>query len=288
MIKLVWRYLFVWVLAPAGVLAAEPQVVASLKPLALIAAEISDNVHTLLPANASHHEFALRTSHMRQLHEADLVLWVGPGLESFLVAPLRHKQPSQLLQAEQLAGLHWPDHHVTAAHDHGRDLHLWLNPHNAVIVAQALAERLVELSPANAAVYRQRAQNFAEAMRQLDTELQLQLAPLQRLGFVVYHDAYNHFVHHYGLRQIDYLALTPDQRPGARHLHQVNEALQEAVCFFSEPGAQRTSVEVLAKRARLLVGELDPLGAQGGIEHYAQLLKAMAESFSACLNQGRL
>lgn len=291
MTKLLLRVLVLaCALAPGGLVAGEPRVVASIKPLALIAAEITDAAEPLIPAGASHHEFALRASHMRRLQEADLVLWVGPGLEAFLPGALRDKPASQVLRLDQLAGLQWPAAASAEAHGHhhGRDLHLWLNPHNAVVVAGTLAERLAQADPERADQYRQRARRFAERMQVLDAELQRQLEPLRERGFAVYHDAYNHFVTRYGLRQIDYITLTPDQRPGARHIHHLGEALENAVCLFTEPGAGDATVEALARRLQLSVGQVDPLGGSADIQRYHQLLTAMAEDFSACLGQGQL
>src|SRR5690606_13314775 len=70
---------------------ADVKVLASIKPLALIAeAVVQDKtqVDTLLPIQASPHDYALRASDMQRLHHADLVLWIGPELESFLQRPL--------------------------------------------------------------------------------------------------------------------------------------------------------------------------------------------------------
>lgn len=291
MFKLMIRALMlVGALAPGMLLADEPRVVASLKPLALIVAEITGHAEPLIPAGASHHEFALRASHMRRLHSADLVLWVGPELEAFLPAALRDKPASQVLRLDQLAGLEWPATSNSSAHGHhhGRDLHLWLNPQNAVVVATALAERLAARYPDRAEVYRQRAQRFAAEMEVLDLQLQRELTPVQLQGFAVYHDAYNHFVSHYGLNQLDYITLTPEQRPGARHIYHLGEVLEGAVCLFTEPGGEDATVTALAERLQLSVAQVDPLGSGAGIERYHQLLRRIAGVFSACLGQGQL
>ena len=61
--------------------------VTSIKPLALIAQEIAGDkvsVENLLPVKASPHDYPLRVSDIRRLQDADLVLWVGPSLETFL------------------------------------------------------------------------------------------------------------------------------------------------------------------------------------------------------------
>lgn len=288
MIKRLLRGLSAALLFPSvSVVASEPQVLASIKPLSLIAAEITESVPPLLPVGASHHEFSLKVSDMRRLQQADLVLWVGPGLEDFLQKALAAKPARQVLQLDELEGLHWPEVKAVQphGHHHGPDYHVWLNPDNATVIANALATRLGELTPERADIYSARAQAFAEQMRQLDAQLRAQLEPVQEAGFVVYHDAYNHFVARYGLRQLDYITLTPERRPGARHIHHLQQALGDAQCLFTEPGAEDATAQALAERLDLTRGVLDPLGGSAHIERFGQLLQAMADSLSACLGE---
>ncbi|HEY7886340.1 MAG TPA: zinc ABC transporter substrate-binding protein [Cellvibrionaceae bacterium] len=278
-------------LASLPVYTSEPSVLASIKPLALIAREITGDVDTLLPAGGSPHEFSLRVSDMRQINSVPLVIWIGAGLEGFLQKPLAGKSPQQVLTLSQLPGLHWPSalahHHHGHSHgqQHEQDWHLWLNPLNAVVIANAIAERLGEIQGSLAPVYRRRAEDFAARMQLLDTDLQTQLAPLNKEGFAVYHDAYNHFVARYGLKQMDYISLTPEQQPGARHVHHLSQSLTGARCLFTEPGADSAMVDNLARRGGLVLAELDPLATRPGTQSYSQLLQALALDLSACLGQ---
>lgn len=273
---------------------AQPlELVASIKPLALIAREITaedDQVVTLLPAGVSPHAYNLRMSDRRLLEDADLLLWVGPELETFLRKPLQ-SQVHKLLTLSELTGLDWPEAGAGHAHAHdhhhhgdGADMHLWLNPRNAVVVARTLAGRLAELRPANAADYRGRAEAFAAQMDALDDDLQKSLSNVEGRGFAVYHDGYRHFVDHFGLNQVDFVSLTPEQTPGARHLYHLQQHLgAEAVCLFTEPYADTRAARELADRLGLRSAELDPLAASEHTKTYAQLLERLGQSFSACL-----
>ena len=278
----------------ASLAQAKPRLLASIKPLALIAQEVAGvevAVDTLLPASASPHDYPLKMSDHRRLRDADLVLWIGPELEAFLAKPLRNLPQAQQLSAYGLAGIQWPEaedvvQEGQVAHDHGHhshDPHLWLNPHNAALLATALAERMAQLQPASAAVFRARAQAFAQAMALLDQRLQAELAPFRERGFAVYHEGYGHFVQHYGLRQLAYITFTPERRPGARHLHQLRQLMAaDGVCIFSEPYQGNQSLDTLARELKLRQGQLDALGAES-VETYGQLLERMAQAFATCL-----
>src|SRR5690606_1181439 len=160
---------------------AEVKVLASIKPLALIAeAVVQDKaqVDTLLPLQASPHDYALRASDMQRLHGADLVLWIGPELESFLQRPLNNIAATKRMTIYPLTGLFWPQeeqerhHEVAHTHTHTHDPHLWLDPRNAVVIARALAARLGEIDTRSAARYHANAEAFAAEQESLDQRLQ--------------------------------------------------------------------------------------------------------------------
>lgn len=293
------RFLLLLTLLASGAIAREQpvQLMVSIKPLALIAERIAGDeaqVQTLLPAGVSPHEFALRVSDMRLIRRADLALWVGPALEGFLQKPLAGLAPHTVVTAAELDAIVWPvargaGHSAQAGHEghtheHGRDPHVWLNPDNALIIARELAQRLGQLRPSQAQVFSRRAAQFAEELAVLDREITLKLEPVKDRGFAVYHDGYRHFVARYQLKQVDYVTLTPERRPGARHLYELEKHLQsEAVCLFVEPYADTAAASALAERAGLRTGILDPLASDVAILDYRGLMTGLAAVLAGCL-----
>lgn len=274
---------------------AKLQVLASIKPLALIAQEVAGDqadVNTLLPVTASPHDYPLKMSDHKRLRKADLVLWIGPEMESFLARPLANLGADKLLTSYQLPGLHWPvsatdePHHSNHRHI-DKDPHIWLDPHNAVMIAQAVAARLAQLQPASAAQFRANAQRFSAAIVLLDEQLMQQLAPVKEVGFAVYHEGYGHFVGRYGLHQLAYVTYTPERRPGAKHLQELRDLLAvEGKCLFMEPYYKAQGMEEMAESLHLRIGLLDPIGNQQ-ISSYQQLMQQLGDSFLTCLaNRG--
>jgi len=77
-------------LTPTLALSA-PQVVVSIKPIHSLVAAIMQGVgepSLIVEGAASAHTYSLKPSHARALQNADLVFWVGSGLEAFLEKPL--------------------------------------------------------------------------------------------------------------------------------------------------------------------------------------------------------
>ena len=274
---------------------AKLQVLASIKPLALIAQEVAGDqadVITLLPITASPHDYPLKMSDHKRLRAADLVLWIGPEMESFLARPLASLAADKLITSYQLSGLHWPeetmsDHHHSNHTHLGKDPHLWLDPRNAAVIAKELALQLAKLQPTSAVQFRANAERFAAVTQQLDRQLAFQLAPVKEVGFAVYHEGYGHFVRRYGLHQVAYVTYSPERRPGAKHLHELREILaNEGKCLFMEPYYKVQGMEEMAASLKLRIGLLDPIGDQQ-VSSYQQLLEQLSQNFLTCLADRR-
>ncbi|MBV1789292.1 zinc ABC transporter substrate-binding protein ZnuA [Marinobacterium sp. D7] len=284
--------------ASAGQAVAQGEVIASIKPLGLIAAAIGDGVSEpaiLIEDGASPHHYALKPSSMRGLMEAKLVFWIGPELERSLDKPLartsahklalisegvhdehehnehdEHDEHAQEADHEGHDAEH--EHDVTEedhdqaeegdAHDHGGlDVHPWLDPIKALGMARAMHREMVELYPAGQAQLDRNLARFEASIIETDRRIGEMLSPLQDRGFYVFHDAYTGFVEHYGLNQLGYFTLEPSQKPGARHLAEIRAQLeaQQAVCVMSEPQFSSALVESVTSGLELKQGEVDPL-----------------------------
>jgi zinc transport system substrate-binding protein len=284
---------------------AEVRLLTSIKPLQLIAAAVQDGLgqpEALLPAGASPHHYALRPSDVRRLREVELLYWIGPELESFLPRVLQGRdKPSTAVQ--ELAGLqlrhfgeehgaHEEPDHADDEHDHAHrpgslDLHLWLTPHNAKVIAARMAADLAAADPANAARYRANLEAFGGRLEALDKRLQARLAGVRGKPFFVFHEAYDYFEAAYGLEHAGVFSVAAEVQPGARHVAAMRQRLQRSgpSCVFSEPPLRPRLAETLSAGLPVKLAELDPLGI--GLEvdagGYERLLERLADGLAGCL-----
>jgi zinc transport system substrate-binding protein len=289
-------------LASASAMASEPpKVLVSLAPLHSLAASVMKGAATpelLMPASASPHDFSLKPSDAKRIQNADLVLWVGPQMESFLSKPLVGlKDKQRLLTVSELPGMlllepreggPWEVH--ADGHGHGeqeQDGHLWLDIGNAKLLAGALAERLSSLDPAHGALYRQNAAELSARLDRLDRELKDRLAPLAGKPYVVYHDAFQYFEKRYGLAPAGSITLE-ERAPSAKTVARLRAKIAKlkAACVFKEPQAPEKPVLMVAEGLNVKIGSLDDLGATltPGMQLYEDLLKGAAASLADCLN----
>ncbi|MEY4590111.1 MAG: hypothetical protein RL497_2187 [Pseudomonadota bacterium] len=284
MLKGMRSVVWVWLLAAGWSAAAQAMqpapppwlVVSSIPPLnLLVAALVGPEVktHTLLSANADPHEQALKLSERTLIAEAGLLIWLGPNFERYLTKAL--PAPNHHVQLGQLPGLTWP------AGRSGTDLHLWLNPNNAKLMAQAIAERLCAQLPASAPAIQRRLSLLLTRIDSVAEQIKTRLAPVQAAPFGVYHDGYGHWVHYFGLNQVAALSAQPEQHPGAKHLLAAKQKLVGARCLisdFAEGNAQK-----LQELLQLPVQVADPLAQARPYADYGEFLLALADVFSGCL-----
>ena len=117
----------------------------------------------ILGPGTSPHEHALRPSEAAAPQEAEAVFWMGPALTPWLGGAIGllagDARAVALLKAEGTAVLGASEgavfggaHEDGGAHDHagGADPHAWLDPANAALWLDVVADALAQIDPVNA------------------------------------------------------------------------------------------------------------------------------------------
>ena len=282
--------------------AAEPKVVASIGPLHSLVAAVMEGVGKpalIVKGAMSPHAFTLRPSDATAIAEANLVVWVGESLERPIADAIQAlAAKTKIVELTTLAGLRRPPVPGTSAsqtehghkdHKHdGGDPHVWLDPTNAGIAAEAIAEALATVDSENAPRYRANLKALLARLAALDAELGNILQPVTGKPFIVFHDAYGHFTAHYGLGPVTAVTIQPDRKPGAMRVAEVRATAKKigAGCIFSEPQFSPAIIKTIAEGTGLKAGILDPIGAtlSPGPELYFELMRNLAAALKACLS----
>lgn len=308
---------------------AAPKVVVSIQPIhALVAGVMAgvDEPALLVPPGVSPHGFQFRPSDAAALQVADLVVWVGEGLETFLVKPIDSLSDEdsvlELMEARDVTLLdsreggawephdhghgagedhaHEHEHEDDEAHEHGEDHahgheevdpHIWLSPANARAIVAAVAERLSRIDAAHASTYAANAQELTLRLGELDSELRTTLAPARDKPFIVFHDAFQYFEQAFGLSGVGSITLTPDRPPSARRLAELQQRIadQGAVCVFGEPQTRTQLVDTIVAGTSARTGQLDAEGSSAlpaGPDGYFTLMRDNAAALVGCLTKG--
>ncbi|MCJ9750367.1 zinc ABC transporter substrate-binding protein [Neorhizobium sp. BETTINA12A] len=288
----------------AGQGLATPDVVVSIKPIHSLVASIMKGVgepKLIVDGAASPHTFSLKPSNAAAIESADVIFWIGPGIEAFLEKPLDALAASAtVIELEDAPGLqklplresgafeaHDHGHEAEDAHEHGDhehgdddhaaenhaehehdghggfDTHLWLDPMNAKAMAAEIEKTLVGADPANAATYQANGAALMKDLDTLDSELKATIAPVKDKPFIVFHDAYQYFEHRYGVSVAGSITVSPETMPGAERVGQIQKKVKElgATCVFAEPQFEPKLVAVVTEGTPARSGTLDPEAA---------------------------
>ena len=298
-----------WLLLPAlaplvwlAPLLAAPRVVASIGPVHSLAAAVMGDLgepRQIVHGYGSPHAHQMRPSDAASLRNADLVLWIGPSLETFLQRSLAGSRdgtrvvalsavPGLALLANRGGGARRDGAH---AHDEVAccDAHIWLSPFNAKLMAAAIAKELSNLDPENAAIYQTNVDRLTQRIDAMEARIVSRLAPLRTIPFVVFHDAFQYFEQSFGLNAVGSVTVSPDRLPSARRIKALREEIAEsgARCVFREPQFESALVQILLEDSDARAGVLDPLGTDvaPGPDAYFELMDANADALIECLNR---
>jgi len=285
-------------LLPTASMAVELRVIASIKPVHSLVSGVMAGVgapELLVGGMASEHGYALRPSQAQSLENADLVFWVGPQLETFLIRPLAGRTP----EVDQIALSGSPGVGLLALRDvellaplppTGRgqawDMHIWLDPDNADAMIREIAMRLEARDPEHANVYAKNAAAMEVRLAASRNLIRQRLAAAAMPPYIVYHDAYQYFEKRFGLLPAAIISLDPERQPGAGRVRALRNLVLDAkvACVFAEPQFEPQLIHTLTEGAQVRIATLDPLGSElaPGADLYFLLLDQIANAMTQC------
>src|SRR5215211_5705419 len=190
------------------------------------------DVFVATTARQNPHQIQARPSLIARLRSADLLVCTGAELEiGWLPMLLRQAAnpkiqpgaPGYVEAARYVRLLEIPgqlDRAMGDVHAAGKP-HVQTDPRNIATVAAALASRMQQLDPADAASIAARAQNFAARWAAATQRWTQQAAPLRGMTIGAYHKSWVYREDWLGLREAGTIQPKPGIPPGSQHLAQL-------------------------------------------------------------------
>ena len=183
------------------------------------------------------HHIQARPSLIAGLRRAELLFCTGADLEiGWLPVLVRQAhnprvqpgKPGYLMAADHVRRLEVPttlDRRQGDIHAQGNP-HVHLDPHNLPIIARVMAERLMAIDPANAAVYRQGLNRFETEWQQALARWAARAEKLRGEGVVVHHRSWPYLLDWLGMVRLATLEPKPGMPPSPSHLMQLESELK--------------------------------------------------------------
>jgi len=272
-------------LLAGGCLAAtaeRPSVVVSIKPLALILDDLAGewlDVQMLLGENQEPHHVALSVSQRKKLGSAELLVWVGPGMESFLEKPVSQLNPKDIVSLQSIAHGAGVD---LLEHDH----HYWLQPILVEGLYKVLGDTLAARYPDKKAIIENRLVAVLRDWDVLTSSISSRFAEANSAAVIVDHQAYSYFAGYFGVDIAGALVDESGVAEGAKTLARLSQ-LSNVSCVVVEQFPPTRRARKMAGALGVPLVAIDPLGyAIDAEKGFIGLFDAVANGFLQCLNSG--
>jgi zinc transport system substrate-binding protein len=278
---------------------SRPQVAAAFYPLQFVAEKVAGDdadVTNLTPPGTEPHDLELTPRQVARISEADLLLYLGqrfqPSVED--AASETAGRAVDVLEGLDLAGAEEDGEHADEAEEadegeeeeHGEwDPHVWLDPTRFAAVAENVGTLLAEIDPDNAEGYRERADDLATQLEDLNSEFKKGLANCERTEIVVSHDAFGYLAREYGLEQVSIAGIDPESEPSPARVAEVADFAAEhgVTTIFFETLLSPAIAETIADEIGVTTEKLDPIEGPPEDTDYFGAMRANLGALQAAL-----
>lgn len=146
------------------------------------------------------HDYSLNVDQVKQAEGAETIVISGGGLEEFMEDIL---DSSKTIDASSgIALLEGEEHHHDEEEDHEgheHDPHFWLDPQNAVIMAQNICEGLIRRYPQYRSQFQENLSPLLQRLNELDAYGTETLKGLSCRKLITFHDGFAYFAQAFDL-----------------------------------------------------------------------------------------
>ncbi len=296
MIKIIASLSFVLLLAacgtPAGLEQVEEkqmdeskvQVYTTAYPLTYFTEQIGAEhveVRSIYPAGANEHTFEPTQQDMIQLADADLMFYIGLGLEGFIDKAqdtLKKEQVTFVATADAISdeelvaasSPHEDEHSEEEAseeghddHAHGdTDPHVWMSPVLSQKLAESIKDSLVEQDPDHKEDFESNYAALITELERLDQSFAALADRVDKKTFFVSHAAFGYIAEPYGFEQIAIAGLNSQDEPSQKELTEIVDlAKKENIQYIVfEQNVSSNLTKVIQKEVNAEAVEMHNLG----------------------------
>ena len=201
------------------------------------------NVYALAGGQWDPHTIMAKPSFIAKLRRADLLIINGAQLEIGWLPPLLGQASNPrvnigsrgLLDLSRFVKMIDVPDNVSRAHGDihpDGNPHYYLDPHNLLPLAEAIAAKLGELDGAGAQAYRKNLADFSAKWNARLEEWDKRLAALKGVTVIEYHKNYDYLLQRYGIRLLGTIELLPGIPPTSRHIQELEGKIANTTVRF--------------------------------------------------------
>lgn len=273
------------------------------------------NVQSVYPAGSNEHNFEPTQQDMIAIAEADMLFYVGLGLEGFIDSAEKTLESENVefistadsISDEELLAAKGGDAHEEHAHeeegneeheeeghdghDHGEtDPHVWISPVLSQSLAESIKNALVKANPENTELFESNYAKLIVELEQLDLDFAEMAEQAENKTFFVSHSAFGYIADPYGLEQVAVAGLNSQDEPSQKELTKIVDLAREKNIkhIIFEQNVSSNLTEVIQKEVGAEAVEMSNLGVltQENIDNeetYFSLMEKNLETLKTAL-----
>lgn len=240
------------------------------------------------------HEYQLLPGDMVELEAADIFIFNGAGMESFLevLADRRDLVKIEASSGIQLLPLDENHGHIdadgeTLNHDHEVNAHVWLSVRLAIQQVKNISLGLQHADPKHAEMYQRNEAAYIDRLADLDRLYRETLDKVAIRKIITFHDAFPYLAKEYGLTVVAVIQREPGREPSTAELAETIDIIrsEDVQVLFVEPQYSGRAADTLAAETGASVYTLNPVvTGDAGALTYEQVMMDNLDVLKLALN----
>ena len=244
-------------------------IVTSFLPIYIFTANLVEGIDGITLTNLAApdigcpHDYQLTPGDMAMLEKADIFVYNGAGMESFL-GDLAGRQNLVMIEASEgisLLELHHEEKEGDEDHEHGGNAHVWLSVRLAISQVRNISMGLQTADPENAEKYIANEAAYVSRLELLHQQFVTGLADVAYRQIITFHDAFPYLAAEYGLEVVAVIQRDPGSEPSAAELADTIDIIRAkgVGLLFVEPQYSSRVAETIAAETGAKIFTLDPV-----------------------------
>ena len=207
------------------------------------------------------HDYALNVRQVRAAEAATTIVISGVGLEEFMEDLIHDRDVVNasagipLLETET-------HHHEEESHEdhhHEEDPHIWLDPHNAAMMAETICGSLSQRYPQHADLFRDNLTSLLVDIQAVDDYASDRLADLSCRDLITFHDGFGYMARRYDLHILEAVEEESGSEASAQELKHLISIVRahDLPAVFTESNGSDSAACIIAAETDVPIFTLD-------------------------------
>jgi len=255
------------------------------------------SIESVIPEGSEPHDFDIKAKDMKAIEEADIFIYNGAGMESWIKDVEAAISGKELIVVEASKGVELinadeedeedEEDGEHEGHNHsGKDPHTWLGLSEAKIQGENIKNALVEKDAKNKEYYEENLKKFNEKIDSIIKEYNPKFKELANKNFVTGHATFGYLCRDFGLTQKSIEGVFAEGEPSPKELQNLMEYCKanNIKTIFVEELISTQLSDTLAKEVGAQTKQIYTLHSNEDGKSFSDVLKYNVETIYSAMN----